>query len=102
MLPNRLVVHAYLRRAAILWIIVRVSLSVVFVLAGVDAMRISGLTMVGVVLLCGALGVLESHRHREWAFLGNLSVTPPVLGALLLTPALVGEVVLQLSGAYTR
>jgi len=72
------------------------------VLAGVDALRINGLTMVGVVLLCGALGALESYRHREGALLGNLSVTPPMLGALLLAPALAGELVLRLLVTHTK
>lgn len=92
MRPNPLVVRAYLARGAKLWVLTRALLIVAFLFANADPFRLSAVEFVGVITLSAALGFLETRRHRERALLGNLGVSPLVLGAMFTGPALAGEI----------
>lgn len=100
MRPNRLIVRTYLSRGTQLWLATRAMLSGVFLLAGLDPLRLSTAAAVGTILLSVAVSFLETRRRRERAFLANLGVRPLVLGALFAAPALFGEVALRF-GAFT-
>lgn len=99
MLPNPLVIRAYLFRGVLLWIVTRVAITSVLLLAGVDAIKLSTAAIVEVVLLIVVLGWIETLRHRERALLGNLGVSPVLLSTFFGAPALLGELVLRIGGA---
>jgi hypothetical protein len=102
MLPNRLVVRAYLFRGALLWIVTRATITSALVLAGSNALRLSTAALVEVVLLIVALGWIETRRRRESALLGNLGVSPVVLSVFFGAPALLGELLLRTGAALLR
>jgi hypothetical protein len=98
MRPNRLIVRAYLSRGARLWLVTRVLLSGVFLLAGTNPVQLPVATGVEIVLLSIGVSFLETRRRRERAFLANLGVRPVMLGALFAGPAMLGEAALRLGG----
>lgn len=102
MLPNPLIVRAYLSRSARLWLVTRVLLSGVFLLAGINPFQLSGAVGVEVIVLSVALSFLESRRCREGLFLANLGIRPLILGALFTGPAVIGEVALHFGGSALR
>jgi hypothetical protein len=99
MRTDPLIVRAYLTRGAKLWLLARALLTLGFMQAAIDPFRLSAVAFVTVVVLSVALGFLEIRRHRERALLGNLGVSPFMLGALFTGPALVGEIAIRLGMA---
>ena len=99
MLPNRMLVATYVTRHIRLWALLRVGLSGLFVLAGTDPLRVTPLTIGAVVVVCAAVSVVELRVRRERDLLGNLGVDSFALGALLLAPPLVGELLVRGLGA---
>jgi len=95
MRPNRLVVQAYLARGARLWLISRAMLSVVFLVAGTNPVRLNVGAVVEIILLSVGVSFLETKRRRERAFLSNLGVRPLTLGVLFAGPAIIGEFALR-------
>jgi hypothetical protein len=67
--------------------------------AGSDPLRFTFGASVVVVGLSIAVGFVEIGLRREWALLGNLSVSPLVLGCIFAGPAAVGEALLKLLAA---
>jgi hypothetical protein len=102
MRPNRLIVRAYLSRGARLWLLTRLLLSGVFLLAGTTPVPLSAAVGVEFILLNVAVSVLETRRRRERAFLANLGLRPLILGALFAGPAMIGEVALRVGGVAFR
>ena len=98
MLPNRLVVSTYVARHLRLWVLLRIGLSGLFVLAGTDPLRVGPLTLGAVVALGVAVSVVELHVRHERDLLGNLGVNSFALCALLIAPPLAGELVLRALG----
>ena len=95
MLPNRLVATLMLRRGTRLWILARVAISGLILLAGDDPFRLPFSTTVGVLLICLTLGYIEIHLNHERDLLGNLGIKRRSLAVFLLGPALVGELVVR-------
>lgn len=91
MLPNRVLVATYVRRHLRLWALLRAGLSGLFLLAGINPLRIAPWTACAVIVLCAAVSAAEVRIRREQALLGNLGVAPVALGLLLLAPPLAGE-----------
>jgi len=94
--PNQLIVRAYLLRAAGLWLAVRSASGLVMAFAGSDPLRFTIGASVVVVALSIAVGFVEIGLRRESALLGNLGVSPLVLGCIFAAPAAVGEAILKL------
>lgn len=65
-------------------------------MAGTDPVRLSTPVMVALVVLTVAICFLDTYRHRERAFLGNLGVGPLLLATMFVTPVLIGELALRL------
>jgi hypothetical protein len=99
MRPDPLIVRAYLTRGVKVWVLTRALLIVAFLFSNADPFRLSAIEFIAVITLSAALGFLETRRHRERALLGNLGVSPLVLGALFSGPALVGEIAFRLGVA---
>jgi len=99
MLPNRLLVSAYVARHLRLWALLRVGLSGMFFLAGTDPLRVPPLTVGAIVALCAVVNVVELHVRHERALLGNLGVDPFVVSMLVTLPSLAGELLLRTIGA---
>lgn len=99
MRPNRYIVRAYVVRGARLWLIARLAIVVLFLLGGTDPVRLSTSVTVALVVLTVAICFLDTYRHRERAFLGNLGVGPLLLTTMFVTPALLGELALRLVDA---
>lgn len=93
MLPNRVLVTAYMWRHLRLWALLRVGLSGVFLLARTDPLRPTPSTECAIVVLCAAVSRVEVRVRHERALLGNLGVDSFALSILLLVPPLVGELV---------
>lgn len=102
MRPNLLLVRAYLVRGASLWLVARVALSGVFLLAGINPVQLSAAVVGEIILLSIGLSFLETRRRRERAFLANLAVGPLVLGALFAGPPIIGEFALRIVGAVLQ
>jgi hypothetical protein len=96
MVPNTLVANAYLRRALLLWLVLRGAITFVLLIAGADIWKLSTTALVEVVLLTVVLGWLEILRHRERTLLSNLGVSPLALSILFAVPAMLGEAVLRI------
>lgn len=99
MLPNRILVRAYMARHFRLWALLRVGLSGVFLLAGTDPLRVTPMTLCAVVALCVAVSVVELRVRHERDLLGNLGVDTIALSVLMIAPPLAGELVLRALGA---
>lgn len=78
-----------------MWLVVRAAITGLLILAGSEALRLSTIALVEVVLLIVALGSIETRRRGESVFLANLGVSPIVLTCFFAGPALVGEFVLR-------
>ncbi|MGK2961988.1 MAG: hypothetical protein ACSLFK_07545 [Gemmatimonadaceae bacterium] len=99
MRPNRLIVRAYVLRGTRLWLLTRAAIAGVFLLAGTDPVRLPTPVMVAFIVLTVVTCFLDTYRHREGAFLGNLGVGPLHLAAIFVTPVLIGELTLRLLAA---
>ena len=94
MRPNRLIVRAYLLRGARLWLGSRGLVSLMLLLRGFDPLRLSSVAMLTMIVLSVAVCFADTRRLRERALLGNLGVSPFILGALFAGPAIIGEAAL--------
>jgi len=97
---------ALLLRQSVLWLLVRIAHAVVAALA-VDSPEVVAANSVmrpqpAVVLLCAVLGVVELWRRGERQLIGNLGINHWQLGALLLGPALIAEVVIAVVTGFWR
>ena len=95
LVPDGLIVGTYVRRGAGLWIGMRAVVTVFTLLAQGDPLRPTAGMTIGIVAVSAALGLLETHRRRERALLGNLGVSLPALALMLAVPAAIGELVLR-------
>jgi hypothetical protein len=99
MLPTGRLASAYVWRGARLWLIARVLLCAVFLVAGTNPFKLSAAAAAGIVVLSVVLGFGETHIRRESVFLANMGLRPAFLGAIFAVPATIGEVALHLVGA---
>jgi len=99
MRPNRLLVQAYIFRGARLWLLTRAAIAGVFLLAGTDPLRLPTSVVATLIGLTVAVCFLDTYRHREGVFLGNVGVGSLMLAAIFVTPALIGELTLRLLAA---
>ncbi|MEO5590338.1 MAG: hypothetical protein ABIS03_12185 [Gemmatimonadaceae bacterium] len=101
-LPNFLISQSYLLRGISLWVLTRVAIAGVLLLAGGDAVELSTAAALEVVVLIVALGWIETFRHRERTLLGNLGVSPLVTSLFFAGPAILGELFTRIGGAFFR
>lgn len=94
-----MMVRLYVARGATLWLVVRAATSMVLFFAGTNPLHLSGATVAYVVALTVAIALLETRRHHERAFIGNLGVSMWTVGALFAGPAILGEIALRLAAA---
>lgn len=87
----RSVFHAYLIRAVVIWVTMRLAASIVILFAGENPFRLAPPVLLALVVLPAALMAVDIHRRREAILLGNLGVSVRVTGLLALVPAVVGE-----------
>ena len=99
---GRLVARKYLARGALLWLAVRLLLSVVVLMAALNPFDLSLLSSLAIVLLTTVLGLLEILRQHEFVLLRNLAVSRQTIALLCGAPAVVGETIVQLAGLLTR
>jgi hypothetical protein len=95
MRPDRVIATAYLRRGAVLWVVTRAALSVLWILAGDHPLRLSVASTVGALLSYVAVGYVETSRRHEWELLANLGIKRRMLALAFLVPAVIGEAVLR-------
>lgn len=98
--PDRTFAFPVLGRSLTIWAAARAAL---VLLGWLMADRAEPLTLAvtrgasaWVVLVVGALGLLEIRRRNEHLLLANLAIPQPTLAALAAAPALIGEVVIAL------
>ena len=95
--PERRLALRILRRGLVLWVLVRLTLLAIQVLArgeapGAALLALSPTAALTAILAVGGLGALEARRANEPAFLSNLGLSPLVLTLLVMLPAIAGEV----------
>ena len=100
--PDGLIVASYARRGAGLWIGVRAVASLFTILAQGDLLNPTAGLAIGIVAASAALALLETHRRRERALLGNLGVSLPALTLMLTWPAATGELTFLAIAAFSR
>jgi hypothetical protein len=98
MLPNHLIVGAYLLRGVLLWIVGRATITFFLILGGGSGLTIPFIMIVVFLAMIILLGWIDIGRQRERILLGNLGVHPIVVTGLIAFPAVVGEILLY-SGA---
>ena len=97
--PSALIARTFFARGALLWAGTRALLSAVFLLGGVDPMR---LTLGSIILVLAAtigVGAADILRRHEGLLLANLGVSRATAIAFFALPALFGEIVLGIVGA---
>ena len=99
MRPNPLIIRRYLTRSARFWLAVRAVSGVILAFAGSDPLRFSVGASINVFLLSIAVGFVEIGVRREWALLGNLGMSPLLIGCIFAVPAAIGEGVVRLFAA---
>ena len=95
MLPNPLLASAFMRRGVRLWIIARLAISGLVILAGDDPFSLPFAMMAVFILVCALLGHVEKHRNHERELLGNFGIKRRVFGLFFLGPALAGELLVR-------
>ena len=86
-----LVIAAYLRRGAIIWLTMRLCVSGVLLLGGDNPLHPSVPTTFAFVWLTVGLTVLDIRRRHEQMLIGNLGLRPVVVSLLTVVPAATGE-----------
>ena len=95
MRAHSLVVRAYVRRGARLWLASRALLAAVFLFGQADPIRTPTMGAALIILWVVGVSILETHRRGEFVLLGNLGIRPSAVAAMYAVPATVAEVALQ-------
>jgi hypothetical protein len=92
MLPNPLVVRAYLFRSARLWVGIRALTAIALGIAELPPpFPHSPKAALLFVLISTTLCFVDVWRRRERALIGNLGMSPWTLGAVSVVPPTLGE-----------
>jgi hypothetical protein len=89
------VIRAVLPRAFVLWALIRLVFAALGLASGAIGASLSPPPM-GVVLLCGLVGLIDVRVRRERVLWANLGVTPQVLFATYSAAAVPAEIALAL------
>lgn len=95
LLPNSLIVRAYLARSLRLWLGIRVVLLLAGALAASNFARVSAGAIVPIVCLTVVVGFIDTRRRHERALLGNLGIGAVTLAVLFALPPLVAEIAIH-------
>jgi hypothetical protein len=99
--PERWMTLMLLRRGTMLWLLARGALAAsgsaghALGLGG-SAFTFAPAATFALLVVVGALAVLESRRVNEHRFFANLGVSPAAVGIISLLPCVIGEVVIRL------
>jgi hypothetical protein len=100
-IPDASILKPYLGRGFRLWLIVRIAIAVVPLLAGdgtaSDVLSWDPVSAIATLFVCALLGLIDTRRRGERALLGNLGIQDRALVAMFLAPGAVGEIVLALT-----
>lgn len=99
MRPPRLIVRAYLRRGAVVWLTTRLVVVVVFAFGGTNPFVVPIVVLLGLVAASAALTLVDVHRRHEQMLIGNLAIGPAFIVALAAIPALAGELAIRLAAS---
>jgi hypothetical protein len=97
-----IIVRVYMTRGARLWLVFRAAVSFVLLLGGSDPIRVSPIVSSYIVALTIGIGLIDLRRQRETIFVANLGLSPIILVTMLGAPAIAGEILLHIAGAFTR
>lgn len=100
-IPTGLIIRSYCARSLRLWVLLRLALSVVFLLAGDNPFRLATPTALAIAGLSSFLALLDVQRNRELSLLGNLGISSGMLAALLSAPPFISEAILIVLGRIT-
>jgi hypothetical protein len=84
-------IAVYLARGAWVWLLSRAAASFALLLARADPLRMTAAAPAVFVLMSVAVCFAHTFRRREQSLLGNLAVSPLMLGLLFALPAIAGE-----------
>jgi len=93
------IVRSYLLRGSLLWLLARLLISVVIVAAHGDPLALPVRSSVIIVLVSTTLALAQTARLHEGTFLGNLGVSRALLACYFALPALLGELLIGVTGA---
>ena len=99
--PDRVFARPLLIRGTLLWAGARGCLALItWLVAGMEGPVTPQVTVEAaawIIIVVGALGLLEARRRNEHLLLANLGIYQRTLGLLAAVPALAGEVVIALA-----
>ena len=93
-LPDRVFLRVYVARSAQVWMLVHIVLAVA---TGGKVIALPAISAAVLLLVAGAVGVLEARRRSEVLFLQNLGVSPAVVFACCLPLPAILEVALAIA-----
>jgi hypothetical protein len=100
-LPDSSILKPYLGRGFRLWLIVRIAIAAVPLLAGggtvSDALSWDPVSAIATLSVCALLGFIDTRRRGERALLGNLGIQDRALVAMFLAAPAAGEILLALA-----
>lgn len=102
MLPNPLIIRAYVTRGVQLWVGARILFGGVLALATMDPVHLTFSATMLMIGLSTALGIADIVRRHERAFLENLGVSRAALVACFAGPAMLGEIAISLTALVHR
>jgi hypothetical protein len=91
------VIRAYLRRGAVIWLTMRLCVSVVLAFGREDPLRLAPATVFLLVIGSGGLMLADIRRRHERMLIGNLGIQPVTVSCLAFVPAVIGELGLRLA-----
>lgn len=83
-----------------MWLGTRLLVSVLLALAGMDPLDLTFETAVLIVAGSVVLGVVDIYRRHERALLENLGASRLVVFVFLAAPAVLGEIIISIAGAF--
>lgn len=91
---DALIARTYLLRGAVLWLLARLLISMVILLAKADPFALSPRASAIIILVSTTLACAQTLRLHELVLLGNLGVPRAQLALYFAVPALAGELIL--------
>jgi hypothetical protein len=97
MQPSPLIAQIYLRRAALIWLTMRLVISLVFLLAGADPLDVPLGVAAAIVGTSVGLLFADIGLHREQLLIANLATPNAAIAMIGAVPGIVGEIALAVA-----
>lgn len=96
MRPCPLLARMYLRRSALIWLTMRLVVSLVFLLAGGNPLEVSPGVAAAIVGTSVGLLFADIGLHHERLLIANLATSNAAIAMIAAVPGIAGEIVLAI------